>query len=185
VNTSTRANVTAAGTPPNSGAKSSKTRPLFRKIRFFRHWELTLSVVKISIEETSLTAIEKGLPAASRRSKKTHSQEASPGWWGRSRPDPFAAVWPVLPGWLEEKPDSNYVTYKDWVCCVLKGILGRIATKSTERSLLEARGGAKAQIDWLSAKPEESDTRSYTGIVGLDSPNYQRQQPKLPADNWG
>ena len=70
---------------------------------------------------------------------------------------------------------------KDWVCCVLKDILGRIETKSTERSLLEACGGAKAHIDWLSANPEEMDTRNYTGIVGLDSPYYQGQ-PKLPAD---
>ena len=37
--------------------------------------------------------------------RPTHRQEAKPGRWWRSRPDPFAAVWPVLLGWLEEKPD--------------------------------------------------------------------------------
>jgi hypothetical protein len=37
--------------------------------------------------------------------RPTHRQEAKPGHWWRTRPDPFAAVWPVLLGWLEEKPD--------------------------------------------------------------------------------
>jgi len=37
--------------------------------------------------------------------RPTHRQEAKPERWWRSRPDPFAAVWPVLLGWLEEKPD--------------------------------------------------------------------------------
>jgi hypothetical protein len=34
-----------------------------------------------------------------------HRQEPQPGRWWRTRPDPFAAVWPVLLGWLEEQPD--------------------------------------------------------------------------------
>lgn len=37
--------------------------------------------------------------------RPTHRQETKPGHWWRTRPDPFAAVWPVLLGWLEEKPD--------------------------------------------------------------------------------
>ena len=37
--------------------------------------------------------------------RPTHRQEVKPGHWWRTRPDPFAAVWPVLLGWLEEKPD--------------------------------------------------------------------------------
>jgi hypothetical protein len=39
--------------------------------------------------------------------RPTHRQEVKPGHWWRSRPDPFAAVWPVLLGWLEEKPDME------------------------------------------------------------------------------
>jgi hypothetical protein len=37
--------------------------------------------------------------------RPTHRQEPKPGHWWRSRPDPFAEVWPVLLGWLEERPD--------------------------------------------------------------------------------
>jgi hypothetical protein len=37
--------------------------------------------------------------------RPTHRQEPKPGRWWRSRPDPFAEVWPVLLGWLEERPD--------------------------------------------------------------------------------
>jgi hypothetical protein len=37
--------------------------------------------------------------------RPTHRQEPKPGRWWRSRIDPFAEVWPVLLGWLEEKPD--------------------------------------------------------------------------------
>ena len=39
--------------------------------------------------------------------RSTHRQETKPGRWWRSRPDPFAAVWPVLLGWLEERPDME------------------------------------------------------------------------------
>lgn len=39
--------------------------------------------------------------------RPTHRQEVKPGRWWRSRPDPFATVWPVLLGWLEEKPDME------------------------------------------------------------------------------
>jgi hypothetical protein len=39
--------------------------------------------------------------------RPTHRQEEKPGHWWRSRADPFAAVWPVLLGWLEEKPDME------------------------------------------------------------------------------
>ena len=39
--------------------------------------------------------------------RPTHRQEAKPGKHGRTRPDPFAAVWPVLLGWLEERPDME------------------------------------------------------------------------------
>jgi hypothetical protein len=37
--------------------------------------------------------------------RATHRQEVKPGHWWRTRPDPLAAVWPILLGWLEEKPD--------------------------------------------------------------------------------
>ena len=37
--------------------------------------------------------------------RPTHRQVPKPGRWWRSRPDPFAEVWPVLLGWLEEQPD--------------------------------------------------------------------------------
>ena len=37
--------------------------------------------------------------------RPTHRQETKPGQRWRTRPDPFAAVWPVLLGWLEERPD--------------------------------------------------------------------------------
>src|ERR1035437_5309665 len=37
--------------------------------------------------------------------RPTHRQEPKPGRWWRARADPFAEVWPVLLGWLEEKPD--------------------------------------------------------------------------------
>jgi hypothetical protein len=39
--------------------------------------------------------------------RPTHRQEAKPGKHGRTVPDPFAAVWPVLLGWLEERPDME------------------------------------------------------------------------------
>jgi predicted RNA binding protein YcfA (HicA-like mRNA interferase family) len=39
--------------------------------------------------------------------RPTHRQEAKPGQRWRTRPDPFAAVWPVLLGWLEERPDME------------------------------------------------------------------------------
>jgi hypothetical protein len=39
--------------------------------------------------------------------RPTHRQEAKSGKHGRTRPDPFAAVWPVLLGWLEERPDME------------------------------------------------------------------------------
>jgi len=37
--------------------------------------------------------------------RPTHRQGPKPGRWWRSRRDPFAEVWPVLLGWLEERPD--------------------------------------------------------------------------------
>jgi hypothetical protein len=37
--------------------------------------------------------------------RPTHRQEPKPGRWWRARADPFAEVWPVLLGWLEERPD--------------------------------------------------------------------------------
>ena len=39
--------------------------------------------------------------------RPTHRGEAKPKRWWRSRKDPFAEVWPVLLGWLEEKPDME------------------------------------------------------------------------------
>ena len=37
--------------------------------------------------------------------RPTHRQAPKPGPRWRTRPDPFAEVWPVLLGWLEEPPD--------------------------------------------------------------------------------
>jgi hypothetical protein len=37
----------------------------------------------------------------------THRRAPKPGRWWRSRKDPFAEVWPVLLGWLEERPDME------------------------------------------------------------------------------
>jgi hypothetical protein len=37
--------------------------------------------------------------------RATHRQEPKPGRGWRTRRDPFAEVWPVLLGWLEEQPD--------------------------------------------------------------------------------
>ena len=37
--------------------------------------------------------------------RPTHRRAPTPGRWWRTRKDPFAEVWPVLLGWLEEKPD--------------------------------------------------------------------------------
>jgi hypothetical protein len=39
--------------------------------------------------------------------RPTHQQEPKAGRWWRSRKDPFAEVWPVLLGWLEEQPDME------------------------------------------------------------------------------
>jgi hypothetical protein len=39
--------------------------------------------------------------------RPTHRREPKPGRQWRTRKDPFAEVWPVLLGWLEEKPDSE------------------------------------------------------------------------------
>lgn len=39
--------------------------------------------------------------------RPTHRQEPKPGRWWRTRRDPFAEVWPVLLGWLEERPDME------------------------------------------------------------------------------
>src|ERR1039457_7337906 len=44
---------------------------------------------------------------ASRRSEANAPGEPKPGRWWRSRKDPFAEVWPVLLGWLEERPDME------------------------------------------------------------------------------
>jgi hypothetical protein len=37
--------------------------------------------------------------------RPTHRQEPKPGRSWRTRKDPFAEVWPVLLGWLDERPD--------------------------------------------------------------------------------
>ena len=42
--------------------------------------------------------------------RPTHRQEPKPGRWWRSRPDPFADVWPMLLSWLEEQPDMEAKT---------------------------------------------------------------------------
>lgn len=42
--------------------------------------------------------------------RPTHQRETKPGRWWRSRKDPFAGVWPVLMGWLEERPDMEAKT---------------------------------------------------------------------------
>jgi hypothetical protein len=39
--------------------------------------------------------------------RPTHQREPKPGRWWRSRKDPFAEVWPVLMGWLQERPDME------------------------------------------------------------------------------
>jgi hypothetical protein len=39
--------------------------------------------------------------------RPTHQHEPKPGRWWRSRKDPFAEVWPVLMGWLQERPDME------------------------------------------------------------------------------
>lgn len=39
--------------------------------------------------------------------RPTHRRAPKPGHWWRTRKDPFAEVWPVLLGWLEETPDME------------------------------------------------------------------------------
>lgn len=39
--------------------------------------------------------------------RPTHRREPRLGRWWRTRKDPFAEVWPVLLGWLEERPDME------------------------------------------------------------------------------
>ncbi len=39
--------------------------------------------------------------------RPTHRRKPQPGRWWRTRPDPFAEVWPVLLGWLEERPEME------------------------------------------------------------------------------
>jgi hypothetical protein len=39
--------------------------------------------------------------------RPTHRREPKPGRGWRTRKDPFAEVWPVLIGWLEERPDME------------------------------------------------------------------------------
>ena len=39
--------------------------------------------------------------------RPTHQRAPQPGRRWRTRPDPFAEVWPVLLGWLEERPDME------------------------------------------------------------------------------
>jgi hypothetical protein len=39
--------------------------------------------------------------------RPTHRQGPRVGHWWRTHPDPFAQVWPVLLGWLEETPDME------------------------------------------------------------------------------
>jgi hypothetical protein len=64
---------------------------------------------------------------AHRRSKADASPGSETGKHGRTRPDLFAAVWPVLLGWLEERPDmeaksmfkrERYVKYMVVTVCV-------------------------------------------------------------------
>jgi hypothetical protein len=39
--------------------------------------------------------------------RPTHRRESRNGRWWRTRKDPFAEVWPVLLGWLEERPEME------------------------------------------------------------------------------
>jgi hypothetical protein len=39
--------------------------------------------------------------------RPTHRGEPQAGRWWRTRKDPFAEVWPVVLGWLEERPDME------------------------------------------------------------------------------
>lgn len=47
--------------------------------------------------------------------RPTHRRAPKPGHWWRTRKDPFAEVWPVLLGWLEETPDMEAKQMLKWL----------------------------------------------------------------------
>jgi len=57
----------------------------------------------------AMTAFVSSLATAWRAGevRPTHRCQPQPGRWWRTRQDPFAEVWPVLLGWLEERPDME------------------------------------------------------------------------------
>ena len=83
---------------------------LLKSIREGQDMLTALSKDRTPVTATSDTSsFVKSLATAWRSGevRPTHRQEAKPGRRGRTRPDPSAAVWPVLLGWLEERPDME------------------------------------------------------------------------------
>lgn len=90
--------------------------------------------------------------------RPTHRQQPRAGRWWRTRKDPFADVWPVLLGWLEERPDleakemlkrlqaSGYGTYQDGQLRTLQRRV-RLWRASRARELVYGPETASAAIE--------------------------------------
>ncbi len=101
--------------------------------------------------------------------RPTHRQEPLPGRWWRTRPDPFAEVWPVLLGWLEEKPDmeakeilkrlqaSGYGSYTNGQLRTLQRRV-RVWRASIARELIYGADTAHVAIEAGAASPPSEAT---------------------------
>jgi hypothetical protein len=82
---------------------------LLKQIRESQEVLMAISQSRSPENAKELSPFVKSLATAwkSGEVRPTHRREPKPGHWWRSRPDPFAAVWPMLLSWLEEQPDME------------------------------------------------------------------------------
>ena len=82
---------------------------LLKQIRESQEALMAISQRRSPEHATEISPFVKSLATAWRSGevRPTHRREPKPGHWWRSRPDPFAAVWPMLLSWLEEQPDME------------------------------------------------------------------------------
>ncbi len=85
---------------------------LLKQIRESQETLMAISQSRSPENATEISPFIKSLATAwkSGEVRPTHRREPKPGHWWRSRPDPFANVWPMLLSWLEEQPDMEAKT---------------------------------------------------------------------------
>lgn len=93
------------------GRQMAKLDPvlLLKQIRDSQEALMAISQSRSPENAPEISPFVKSLATAwkSGEVRPTHRREPKPGRWWRSRPDPFAEVWPVLLSWLEEQPDME------------------------------------------------------------------------------